>query len=455
MFMFSPYYRGLPEHGGHDRSEAGVDLDVHQERNLPRLNIALVHWAFPPTVGGVESHLWSYSRLLAREGHQVTIFTGTPGAKPPSQSNIEVLHHDGLDLAKDPGAFRTQGDLRSWFGDELGNRGIRLVHGHNLHHFSAAPAEALLELREVMGLVLMHTYHSLWREQESLEVAKSCARWDAHFAVSDFLSDACASVLGIDDVQRTYLGIDTEPYLRVPELEIFGRNRSGVVLLPARLIPDKGAATAIDAFRSVLADDTGVRPHLILLDPPDSVDFHGEKTGFRDLLTRKIKEFNISDHVEFKRAGLERMPDLYSKAGVVINPSKYEEPMGLAPLEAMCAARPVIATRKGGLSEGIGEDGMFGYLVPDQGGADELALRITELLRNPEKARSMGSQGRKRVQAEFDLADCYLPPMIRQYRQMLQTTPAPEPSEQGIEHASGRHPANRTGLGVGTPGNHR
>lgn len=92
--------------------------------------------------------------------------------------------------------------------------------------------------------------------------------------------------------------------------------------------------------------------------------------------------------------------------------------MGLAPLEAMCAARPVIATRMGGLSEGVGEDGVYGYLVPHRD-VDRLAQRIAQLLRDPELARLMGKRGRQRVVAEFDLAQCYVPEMLRVYRDRL------------------------------------
>jgi len=191
------------------------------------------------------------------------------------------------------------------------------------------------------------------------------------------------------------------------------------VLLPARLIPDKGAELAIRAIGRVVAKNPELDPHLLLMDTPDSVDFHGEKVGFRKHLEELIAEAGLVGRVGFEEAGVERMPDLYRRAHVVIHPSSYEEPMGLAPLEAMCAARPVIATRMGGLSEGVGEDGVYGYLVPDRD-VDKLAQRIAQLLRDPELARLMGKRGRQRVVTEFDLAQCYVPDMLRVYRNKLE-----------------------------------
>jgi glycosyltransferase involved in cell wall biosynthesis len=415
-----PYCPGLPEHGGQGRSEAGVDRHVQAEKPAPGLSVALVHWAFPPTVGGVESHLWWYSRLLASQGHRVTVFTGTRDALTPGQPGVEVVRHEGLDLSRTASATPdAEEDLRLWFAMELKRRGIRLVHGHNLHHFSTAPAEALLSLREEYELVLVHTYHSLWRGEENILAAKACGQWDVHFAVSDFLRDACAEELGIKDVHRTYLGIDVESYLRVPELSHTAGTRTGTVLLPARLIPDKGAELAIRAIGRVVAKSPELDPRLLLMDTPDSVDFHGEKVGFRKHLEDLIAEAGLAGRVGFEEAGVERMPDLYRRARVVIHPSSYEEPMGLAPLEAMCAARPVIATRMGGLSECVGEDGVYGYLVPD-GDVDKLARRIAQLLCDPELARLMGKRGRQRVVTEFDLAGCYVPDMLRVYRDRLE-----------------------------------
>jgi glycosyltransferase involved in cell wall biosynthesis len=103
--------------------------------------------------------------------------------------------------------------------------------------------------------------------------------------------------------------------------------------------------------------------------------------------------------------------------------------MGLAALEAMCAARPVIATKAGGLAEGIGADGVSGFLVAPKD-VDDLARRITELLRYPELARSVGNAARKRVKEEFDLESRCLPPLVEAYEEALRQSAAriPHPS---------------------------
>ncbi|MDN3021062.1 glycosyltransferase family 4 protein [Streptomyces sp. S.PB5] len=383
-------------------------------------DIALVHWAYPPTVGGVESYLWNCSRLLARAGHRVTVFTGTREARKPPEGGVEVLWHPGLDLSRVTGEEAERDALREWFGDELERRRIHLVHGHNLHHFSPAPAEALLALRDRLGLVLLHTYHSIWSEPESVAIAESCRRFDAHFAVSEFLRGACADVLRLTDVQPMYLGIDTESFLAVPELADPQPKEEAIVLLPARLIPDKGAKTAIEAMAKVISEDPPVRPRLILMNTPNSVDFHGEKVGFRGDMNLLAKNQHMDDCVDFLQAGVDAMPDFYRRARVVICPSRFAEPMGLAALEAMCSARPVIASDVGGLAEGVGRDGSAGFLVPADD-SDALAAQIVRLLSDPALARSVGNAARKRVVAEFDLAGHCLPLTLKAYERCLRT----------------------------------
>ncbi|MFF7471381.1 glycosyltransferase [Streptomyces sp. NPDC008092] len=405
------------------------------DRQTPKApNVAFVHWAFPPTVGGVESYLWNCSRLLARSGYRVTVFTGTPYVRTPPESGVEVLRHPGLDLSRAVGSAAERAGLRTWFRRELARREIRLVHGHNLHHFSAAPAEALLDLRAELDLVLLHTYHSIWRDPESVALARACGEFDAHFAVSGFLRDACAEDLGVQGAELMYLGIDAESFLRVPELADPAPDDEALILLPARLIPDKGALTAVRAMRRVLNENLRVRPRLVLMDTPNSVDFHGEKVGFRDDVTRLAKDLNVADRVSFDRAGVDGMHELYRRARVVVCPSTFAEPMGLAALEAMCSARPVVATDVGGLAEGVGRDGSTGFLVPS-GDSDALARHITELLRSPGLARTVGNAARKRVVAEFDLESRCLPPLLSSYERCSGL-----PFRRGQE-ATCRHPS--------------
>jgi glycosyltransferase involved in cell wall biosynthesis len=413
--------------------------------------IALVHWAFPPTVGGVETHLWDYSRLLSNAGHDVTVFTGTP--RPWVPDGVKVLYHPHLDLRRLAAGTDELGDypsLSDWFARELRARRIRLVHAHNLHHFSARPALALNGLRRSHRLALVHTYHSLWRGERHQDATAAVAEWDAHHAVSEFLAGECEPYAGVK-ASCTYLGIGTSAYDHVPPLTVPSAGERETVLLPARLVPDKGALVAVEAIHRLAEEFPNLA--LQLTNAPDSVDFDGEGIGFRGRLEEQIKIRRIEGRVKFEPTRVSDMPDLYGKARVVIYPSRYDEPLGLAPLEAMAAGRPVVVTGRGGLPEAV-VDGVVGHVVADGDSeqllADALAARIAELLRDPERAGRMGEAGRRRVRDRFDMKSSYLPTMLRSYREVLSraggSSPAPAPI--GARHDRSSDDLESTSVGV-------
>jgi glycosyltransferase involved in cell wall biosynthesis len=339
---------------------------------------------------------------------------------------VRVLRHDLLDLsAGHPDDDATMRKLRDWFQEVCAapDAPVRLVHGHNLHHFSSAPARALKSLRQELNLVLLHTYHSIWRRPEDEELARTCAVWDVHHAVSDFLVQACREVLR-ESVDRTYLGVDTSAYLSIPELD--GSGRHPVILLPARLIPNKGATVAIrmlQRLRELAAQHSGEAeapmPRLVLTDPFDTVDFHHERRGFRGELSDLVAAcgLTVGQDVEFRPAGIYDMRKLYEEATVVVYPSRFDEPMGLAPLEAMCAARPVVATGVGGLGEG------GSTLVAPEADEKKLASgfadEVWRLLASPSTARAAGRAAREHVRDRFDLERVYVEPMLSEYERLL------------------------------------
>jgi glycosyltransferase involved in cell wall biosynthesis len=380
--------------------------------------VGLVHWSMPPTVGGVESHLADFAALLAGTGVRVTVFTGTPNPRPID--GVRVVSHPLLNLSEGearaaaarsaagrsaPARIRAHvRELVSWFRQP--GPGPTVIHGHNLHYFSPAPALALAELRAAAGIRVLHTYHSVWNDDGVH--ARICRDWDGHYTVSDYLRRQCLAQLGIA-TRRLYLGVNTErfrPAPRRPE-----PHREPVILHPARLVPDKGADQSVRMLAHLL--EQGIAARLVLTDTDDLVDWEDEHQVFRAKLDQLIAELDLADRVEFRAATFDQMPELYQRADVVVHPSTYPEPLGLAALEAMCAGRPVVTTRLGGLAEAV-QDGRTGYVVTP-GDITVLVRRVAALLRDPALARRMGDAGRRRVLAGFTL-DAYLTEMLAEYR---------------------------------------
>lgn len=117
-------------------------------------------------------------------------------------------------------------------------------------------------------------------------------------------------------------------------------------------------------------------------------------------MRRLAGELGIARDVFFT-GRCERVAELLFASDVCVLSSRAEG-FSNAILEYMAAARPVVATDVGGAREAI-EEGETGFVVPP-GDDAALAARIVELLREPERARSMGERGRRVVESKFSCA---------------------------------------------------
>jgi len=86
---------------------------------------------------------------------------------------------------------------------------------------------------------------------------------------------------------------------------------------------------------------------------------------------------------------------------VIAIPSVWEEAFPYAALEAMALARPVAASRIGGLPEMV-EDGVNGRLF-NSGDSQDIAVKLNELRQNPAQREQMGQLGRRRYESEFTI----------------------------------------------------
>lgn len=122
---------------------------------------------------------------------------------------------------------------------------------------------------------------------------------------------------------------------------------------------------------------------------------------------------------------------LMRTASAVLVPSRTMEGFSLVALEAAQAARPVVASRVGGIPETV-EDGVSGILVaPDDPAA--LAAGIDRLLSNPSLADRMGLAGQRRARSHYDLGRC-----VAEYRDLYRDLFAHCSQDQPLERASSR-----------------
>lgn len=159
-----------------------------------------------------------------------------------------------------------------------------------------------------------------------------------------------------------------------------------LLVTASRLHPIKGIDVLIEAVAILRDRDVAVRLLLV----------GGVQAGHEehaDELKALVRQRRLTEVVTF--AGEQEQPQrLWHDAFAYVQPSRYE-PGGLAALEAMACALPVVASRVGGLPDVVTE-GRTGRLVqPDAPKA--LADVIAELVADPSAARAMGRAGRERA----------------------------------------------------------
>lgn len=164
------------------------------------------------------------------------------------------------------------------------------------------------------------------------------------------------------------------------------------LLCVGRLSKEKGFDLALTAFASLRERFHRLRLVIAGAGPA------------RPELEQQAAELDLTDSVEFVGSVCsDEVPALMNAATIVVMPSR-EEGFGLVALEAALMARPVVATRVGGLPEVVVHQ-QTGLLVEPDDSAT-LAEAIALLLAHPETAAQMGEAARHRAQELFSWDRC-------------------------------------------------
>jgi len=379
------------------------------------MRVDLLTREYPPEVyGGAGVHVEYLARELRRLVDVRVHCMGAPRDEPG------VTAYDApAELAGANAALRTIGtDLPMAAACE----GSDLVHSHTWYANLAGHVASLLH-----GVPHVMSAHSLeplrpWKA-EQLGGGYALSSWvertavesaDAVVAVSAGMrDDVLRCYPGVDPqrVQVVHNGIDTEEYQPDPGTAVLERH--GVdpdrpsVLFVGRITRQKGLPHLL---RAALSLDPGVQV-VLCAGSPDTEEIRAEVTVLVDALRQD------RDGVVWIEEMVPK-PDvvqLLTHATVFACPSVYE-PMGIVNLEAMACETPVVATATGGIPEVVA-DGETGLLVPIEQVTDgsgtpldparfeaDLAVRLTEVLADPARARAMGVAGRRRAVESFSWA---------------------------------------------------
>lgn len=198
-------------------------------------------------------------------------------------------------------------------------------------------------------------------------------------------------------------GVDSTAFTPTPEPK-----GVPVVLLPSRMLWDKGVREFVDASRELRNE--GILAKFVLVGKVD-------QDNPTHISERQLLAWHNEGIIEWW-GHREDMPDVLKSAHVVVLPS-YREGCPKVLLEACACGRPVIATSVPGCRE-IVRDGENGFLVPKKDPV-KLGKAIKVLLENAALRMRMGMRGREIVVREFS-AERMATQTLAVYQELLQNS---------------------------------
>jgi glycosyltransferase involved in cell wall biosynthesis len=233
-------------------------------------------------------------------------------------------------------------------------------------------------------------------------VVKKCPH--RYIAVSHAVARQLAQTFKVPDYKIKVIhnsipvaGFDRPPNMKLKTELYQGRERP-LVLTVARLDSQKGHRYLLEAICYV--------PHANFILAGEGL----ERAGLEALANR----LGIADRVIFL-GHRNDIADLLASCDLFVLPSIYEG-LPLSALEAMAAAKPVVATSVGGTPEAV-LDGRTGLVVPPRNPA-ALAGAIQRLLADAPLRQRMGALGKLRVQHDFSAAQM-VDRVTQTYEQLL------------------------------------
>ena len=352
---------------------------------------------FPPaSFGGAGISTYELAIGMKKAGHEVFVITTCRKESEAGEQNYDSLKI--FKIASDyPARWRAYVSLYNrpviWKLEDILKR-VKpdIVHANNIHHYlsyrslkiAKKYAKVVITFRDAMsfsfGKLMTRKYlESLdakvtwldhlkqaklrWNPFRNLIVKYYLGYVDQKFAVSYALKKALEQN-GITNVEVIHTGIDLREY----SLSSREHNKK-TIFFAGRLNDAKGAGVVEKSFEIVKQEMS-------------EAELRTAGTGGKWLNREEMKQ-------------------AYADSNLVLVPSVCFDAFPRIVIEAMALGRPVISTPYGGAKEII-EDGVTGYII-DPFKTDELAEKIIDLLKNPDKAEEFGRAGRERVKTQFNL----------------------------------------------------
>jgi glycosyltransferase involved in cell wall biosynthesis len=352
------------------------------------VKIALLSDCYLPRLGGIEVQVHDLATRLKALGHEVVVFTATPGAHGERGGLVDsvdgvAVHRLALrmpfELPVNPLAPRL---LRR----RLTEGGFDVAHVHMgvVSPFAVDCTRVLMDL----GMPTAVTWHCMLGPLEPVfRAARYVRTWAsrgiAMSAVSAVAAEPLQRIVGSGAVINVLSnGIDVEGWAMGPE-QAPAREAGGAIRVVSamRLAARKRPIPLLRVMaraRALVPMDTGI-----------SLEILGEGPD-RKRLERFVTAHDMGDWVRLPgRVTRQEVRERYAAADIYVAPAPLES-FGIAALEARTVGLPVVGRRGSGVEEFV-KDGLNGYLAAND---ETMASCIARLVTDNELRGSMTAYNR-------------------------------------------------------------
>lgn len=376
--------------------------------------VALLHFSYPPNIGGVEVFIKEQAEILSKLGYEVTVITGsgkaTPNIKLIEIPELQSIYNTNKELyeeimakgTKSYGFMELANLIEEKITKELESQDVIIVHNmlsltHNIPFIYAFKKYVLIhQEKKVISWIHDHKYIGFDKVRTndfSLPVDVSDLLTEKiddvkYIAISNSLKNLISKVTNLraDEIIVIPNGINIKAFLEIDDsvFEIVEKNnlleRFPVILSPVNIIERKNIEFSLD----ILFHLKKIYPNLLYI-ITGKVSHHKEGEKYLNILRTKIEKYSLKNNVLFLYENIKRslhkseIHDFYTLCDIIFYFSKSEN-FGLPLLEAALTKTPIFLSDLLVFREVGGEN--FSYVDCENTSPETVAKNIVEFLEN-------------------------------------------------------------------------
>ncbi|MCK9554734.1 glycosyltransferase family 4 protein [bacterium] len=372
-------------------------MSVHKYKNKSHRKIAMIHYSYPPVIGGVEFVIEGHANLLSEIGYKVKIITAS-GGEATGGENIEIDKIEeiwgGNPIVKN--SFTKKGKIRkdvfNWakklvkkkLRSSLKDVSVCIIHNIMTMHFNlvltAALYDLINEMKTVKFIVWTHDlsminpdYRLKFEDEYPRALLKKFNKHARYVAISEERQRQMASLFGIkkSNIKIVPNGIDVKGLLNIDD-EIWKFavtqgffEKDFVAFFATRILKRKNIEKGMDIIYEL--KKRGLDVLYVITGPPDP--HNKEAVKYYEYLLSYRKSRGLEKHVRFMtnvkssagtrlRIDTRRLRNLYRLCDILLLTSS-QEGFGLPLLEAGLFRMPIFCSDIKPLQEVFGESAVY------------------------------------------------------------------------------------------------